>query len=99
MAQRALPLDDDHVGVLALEGLHDGGLHLARAELARDGVERHAVAGALDEPGLPGADQDRLDAALVERPREDRRGGALADRAVGAEHGDARAGDRRRCGR
>ena len=59
MAERALALDDDHVGVLALERLDDGGLHLAGAELARDGVERDAVAGALDQAGLAGADHAR----------------------------------------
>ena len=67
MAQRALALDDDHVGVLALERLDDGRLHLARAELARDGVERDAVASALDERGLSRPDQNRLDPAVVER--------------------------------
>ena len=92
VAERALALDDDHVGVLALEGLDDGGLHLAGAELARDGVEGDAVAGALDEAGLAGADQHGLDAPVVERLGEDGGGGALADGAVGAEHGDARAG-------
>ena len=92
VAERALPLDDDHVRVLRVERLHDGGLHLPGAELAGDGVERHAVARALDEPGLAGTDHDRLDAALVQRLREDDRGRALADGAVGAQHGDARAG-------
>jgi hypothetical protein len=66
MAQRPLPLDDDHVGVLALEGLHHGGLHLARAELAGDRVEGDAIAGSLDETGLTGADHDGRDPALVE---------------------------------
>ena len=62
VAERALALDDDHVGVLALEGLDHGGLHLARAELGGDGVEGDAVAGALDQAGLAGADHHRLDA-------------------------------------
>ena len=86
-------------GSFALERLDDGGFHLAGAELGRDGVERDAVAGALDQAGLAGADHDGRDAAVVERPGEDRGGGALADGAVGAEHRDPRAGDRRRCGR
>ena len=95
VAERPLAFDDDHGGVLGLEGLDDGGLELARAELARDRVERHAVARALDDAGLPRADHDRLDAVRVQRTRQDGGRRALADRAVGAEHGDARAGDRR----
>ena len=71
VAERALALDDDDVGMLALERRDDGALHLARAELTGDGVERHAVARALDEPGLAGTDHYRLDAALVQRLGED----------------------------
>ncbi len=78
--------------MLAFEGLHHGCLHLARAELARDGVERHAVASTLYQAGLPRADKDRLDPLIVEGLREDRRSGALANRTVGTQHGDARTG-------
>ena len=52
MAQRSLPLDDDHVRMLGLEDLQHGGFDLARAELAWDGVKRNAVARTLDETAL-----------------------------------------------
>ena len=92
VAERALALDDDDVGVLALEGRDHLVLDLAGAELRHQGVERDAVLAALDDRGLAGADQDGVDAAGVERLDEQGGGGALADGAVGAEHGDARAG-------
>ncbi len=92
MAESALALDDDHVGVLRLEGAHHLVLHLARAELRHEGVEGHAVPAALDDRGLTGADEHGPDADRAEGIHQQDGGGALADGAVGAEHGDARAG-------
>src|SRR3546814_491226 len=92
IAERALALHDDDVGVLALERGHHLRLHLARAELRDERVESHSVLPALDDGGLAGAHHHCLDTAGVEGPDEQRCGGALADRAVGAEHGDPRAG-------
>ena len=59
VAERALALDDDHVGVLALERRDHRCLDLARAELAGRGVQGDAVLAALDERGLAGADHAR----------------------------------------
>ncbi len=92
VAERALTLDDDHLGVLTLVGIDHRCFHLTRAELAGQGVEGDAVASALDQPGLAGADHDRLDPPLVEGLGQDGGGRALAHRAVGAEHGDPHAG-------
>ena len=93
MAQRALPLDDDHIRVFALERLENGSFHLTGAELRRDGIESNAVAGALNQSGLAGADHHRFHTAIVEGTCQNRGGRALADGAVGTEHGDARACD------
>ncbi len=92
MAQGSLAFDDDDVGVLTFERFDDGGFHLAGAELAGNGVESDAVAGALDQSGLAGSHQDSLDSLVVQRSGEDRRRRSLADGTVRAEHRDSRTG-------
>ena len=78
---------------LAFERFDDGGLHLARAELRRDGVERDAVTGPLHQSGLAGAAHHRLHDVDLESAGHDVGGGPLSDGAVGAHERDPRAGD------
>ncbi len=93
VAQRALAFDDDHVRTLDLEGLDDRRLELAGDELRRDRVERDAVPRSLDQGRLAGADHHGPDTRFAQCAGQDRGRGALADRAVRAEHGDPRTGD------
>ena len=93
VTESALSLDDDHIGVLALEGFHNQAFQFTRTKLRGDGVHCDAVAGALDQSGLPCANHDSVQAAPAEGPRQDRGRRPFPDRAVGAEHGDAWARD------
>ena len=92
VAQGALAFDDDHVRLLVVECLDDGGFQFPGAKLRGHRVQCHAVTGALDQPGLPGAHQYRLEADGIEGSGEHGGGSAFADGAVGAQHGDAWAG-------
>ena len=91
MAEGALAFDHDHRRRFAAEGMHNRGLHLAGAVLGGDGIEGDAVAAALDQAGLAGAHEHGVDAGAVERLHEQGGGGAFADGAIGAEHGDTQA--------
>ena len=93
MTERALPFDDEHIRVLTLERVDDSGFHLTRAELRRDRIKRHSVAGPLDQAGLTGAHQHRLHTVEVQGAGQDGGCRALADGAVGAQHGNSRARD------
>ena len=88
VTQRALSFDNDHVWVLSVERLDDDSFHLTRTELRRNGIERDTVAGTLNQAGLASAHQHRLQAVSVERAGQDVGRRALADGAVGTEHGD-----------
>ena len=93
MAQGALAFDDDHVRLFVVERLDDGGFQFAGAKLRGHRIQCHTVAGALDQSGLAGTHQHRLEADGIESGGEHGGGGAFADGAVGTQHGDARAGD------
>jgi hypothetical protein len=90
IAQRRLPFEHDEVRPLgAIAGDHRA-LELAAHEVVHRAVEDEAVLAALQPPGLPGVDHLGAHAGGAAGRNDDLRGGALAERAVGAEHGQAR---------
>ena len=68
-------------------------LELAGYELGWDCVECDGVAGALDQTGLAGPDQNSSHAMFAQRPGQDGRGSAFANGTVGPENGNPRARD------
>jgi hypothetical protein len=89
VAQRRLPFEEDHVGGEVLVALHDRVLQFAADEVVRRAVEHEAVGDALQPTGLAGVHDRRLQARRSARLDEHVAGRALAERAIGAEHGDA----------
>lgn len=76
MAEGALPFDDDHVGIFALERGDDLVLDLGGTVLRHQGVEGDAVFPAMNDRRLPRTDQYGANAMVVQRTNHQGRGGA-----------------------